>query len=165
MRALFGTDGQRNAVHGSDSSANVTKEIGVVFDEAVKEIIAPFAKRNNEAAKVEQSLLIIQPELISPAESDDNTQLDENHPIPFIDSFSENTQEILGNVLYHVALNNLSIVKAEKLIPNQRQSSLLFWGCGSKSSEKAANLSSGFIVALLISGDHAVAELQRISKV
>jgi len=34
MRALFGTDGQRNACHGSDSVASASRELGLLFPHA-----------------------------------------------------------------------------------------------------------------------------------
>lgn len=33
LRALFGTDGQMNAAHGSDSPASAAREIGIAFPE------------------------------------------------------------------------------------------------------------------------------------
>jgi hypothetical protein len=107
-------------------------------------------------------LLIIQPELITV--SGEKLPADENLPIPFIDSFAEKTQEILNNVLYVLMINNLSVAKAETIVPNLRQASLLFWDSGASSNEKIENLLSGPVVLLLVAGDHAVPEVQRIAK-
>ncbi|KAJ3132964.1 Thioredoxin domain-containing protein 3 [Geranomyces variabilis] len=40
IRALFGTDGSQNAVHGSDSPASAAREIGIVFPNAAAAIAA-----------------------------------------------------------------------------------------------------------------------------
>lgn len=37
LRAYFGTDGTKNAVHGSDSTASVKKEIGFWFPDDPKQ--------------------------------------------------------------------------------------------------------------------------------
>ncbi|KAJ3101241.1 Thioredoxin domain-containing protein 3 [Phlyctochytrium bullatum] len=49
IRALFGTDGSQNAVHGSDSPASAEREIGVVFGSTTK-------------AEVEDTLALIKPD-------------------------------------------------------------------------------------------------------
>ncbi len=36
LRAIFGTDGTKNAVHGSDSTTSVKREIGFWFTDDVK---------------------------------------------------------------------------------------------------------------------------------
>ncbi|KAI9324667.1 nucleoside diphosphate kinase [Zopfochytrium polystomum] len=54
IRALFGTDGSQNAVHGSDSQASAVREIGVVFGGAAPAAEAP--------AEKQQTLALIKPD-------------------------------------------------------------------------------------------------------
>ncbi|KAJ3285254.1 thioredoxin domain-containing protein 6, partial [Borealophlyctis nickersoniae] len=43
IRALFGTDGSQNAVHGSDSPASAAREIGVVFGASIDPTPTPYS--------------------------------------------------------------------------------------------------------------------------
>lgn len=45
IRALYGTDGKKNAVHGSDSPASAAREINVVFGNKV----SPFSEKHQTA--------------------------------------------------------------------------------------------------------------------
>ncbi|KAJ3209854.1 thioredoxin domain-containing protein 6 [Dinochytrium kinnereticum] len=53
IRALFGTDGSQNAVHGSDSPASAEREINVVFNSSEPHV---------EVAAVERTLALIKPD-------------------------------------------------------------------------------------------------------
>ncbi|KAJ3197542.1 hypothetical protein HK101_002845 [Irineochytrium annulatum] len=65
IRALFGTDGSKNAVHGSDSPASAAREIGVMFGDAISPTApAPSqSARDGEAHNVtERTLALIKPD-------------------------------------------------------------------------------------------------------
>ncbi|KAI8844946.1 nucleoside diphosphate kinase [Chytridium lagenaria] len=71
IRALFGTDGSQNAVHGSDSPASAAREINVIFGDTVSvssDHIAP-AKE----IKKERTLALIKPDAY-PAKKDEIVQ-------------------------------------------------------------------------------------------
>ncbi|ORX99464.1 nucleoside diphosphate kinase, partial [Basidiobolus meristosporus CBS 931.73] len=57
IRALYGTDGSQNAVHGSDSVDSATREIKIVFDSA-----STPASSNVSQSDVEQTLALIKPD-------------------------------------------------------------------------------------------------------
>jgi len=57
IRALFGTDGRRNAVHGSDSSQNANREIDIFF--------GPKSKLRSSAQLNNCTCLVIKPHAIS----------------------------------------------------------------------------------------------------
>ena len=60
LRALFGTDGTKNAVHGSDSTTSVKRELGFWFNDDVKsKLMRTTAQLNN------CTLCIIKPHIIA----------------------------------------------------------------------------------------------------
>ncbi|KAI8616413.1 nucleoside diphosphate kinase [Chytriomyces sp. MP71] len=59
VRAMFGTDGTQNAVHGSDSPASAVREIGIVFGEEV-----------NAVPERQRTLALIKPD-VYPTKKDD----------------------------------------------------------------------------------------------
>ncbi|KAI8823655.1 nucleoside diphosphate kinase, partial [Fimicolochytrium jonesii] len=65
IRALYGTDGSQNAVHGSDSAASAIREIGIVFGDSVK--AGP--------AYSEKTLALLKPDVSRSAHKDEIIQL------------------------------------------------------------------------------------------
>ncbi|KAJ3013715.1 Thioredoxin domain-containing protein 3 [Thoreauomyces humboldtii] len=74
IRALFGTDGSKNAVHGSDSAPSASREINIVFGNDV----SPFSNHHSiphtqHASTIQQTLALIKPD-VYPAKKDDIVQ-------------------------------------------------------------------------------------------
>ncbi|KAJ3107121.1 Thioredoxin domain-containing protein 3 [Phlyctochytrium planicorne] len=64
IRALFGTDGSENAVHGSDSPASAAREIGVIFGDNLS------SSPSKPEVAVQKTLALIKPDAY-PAKKDD----------------------------------------------------------------------------------------------
>jgi nucleoside-diphosphate kinase len=60
LRAIFGTDGTKNAVHGSDSTNSVKREIGFWFPDDVKQRVMKTTAQLNNC-----TLCIIKPHIIA----------------------------------------------------------------------------------------------------
>lgn len=61
MRAMYGTDGLRNAVHGSDTKDSAHREIEFIFSDNVQSLRVTTPSKDAH----EKGLLIIQPELVN----------------------------------------------------------------------------------------------------
>ncbi|KAJ1560341.1 Thioredoxin domain-containing protein 3, partial [Cladochytrium tenue] len=70
IRAMFGTDGSKNAVHGSDSPASAAREIRLIFGETLTQTgpdaaaaaAVPATDASAAAPEIEQTLALIKPD-------------------------------------------------------------------------------------------------------
>ena len=140
LRALFGTDGQRNAVHGADSPDRAQREIDLIFGANVKELPLPDVSNETSTVSTQKTVTILKPSLIA-------------------DGRYEEVLERIHNVGYEILKEEkMTITKdrAMELYKNLKENNEALF------ESSVDHLCSGPSVVLILKGDNVVAGWQEI---
>ena len=122
IRAMYGIDGQRNAVHGSDSLASAIRETGIVFSDSCSAIMESRSDRLKVVGAVQNTLAVILPEVVQdyvlpPAPGSENAP---GAAKIRIDSHA------VDKIVHSVQTHGLTVVRAEQFNMSTGQATALF---------------------------------------
>lgn len=122
---MFGIDGQRNAVHGSDSQPSAIREAGLIFTDSVPAVMESRSQRLKSDAEKQSTLVLLLPELVKAYKLPDPLGADSPNPV-YQFSTSVNETTAVEMIVQEIQNHGLEIVKAQMSTLTADQAQVLF---------------------------------------